>query len=122
MNLEQWVFVEFLYVVAGAVVIFFATHILLPDAGGATTDVREHYFDSRSRFFGLLGLLMIWSVGIDFLFGDGLTTAGVINLVGLVFFIVMALSSGVQVHRIGTAAGWVFIVAILALRGWGLIG
>ncbi len=46
LTIEEWNFLGFLYVVAGAVIIFFATHILLPDAANESTDVREHYFDS----------------------------------------------------------------------------
>jgi hypothetical protein len=122
LSIEEWVFIEFLYIVAGAVVIFFATQILLPDASSETTDVREHFFDSHTRFFGLLGLLMLWSVGVDVLFGDGLTSAGITNLVAFVFFAILALSSQPGLHKAGTAVGWLIFVGVIIARGLGYIG
>ena len=121
LSIEEWAFLGFLYVVAGAVIIFFATHILLPDASSGTTDVREHYYDSHGRFFGLLALLMAWSLGVDFLFGGGLTSAGIANIIGFVFFAVLAMSSQPAVHRIGAGVGWLFFIALVAARGVGII-
>jgi hypothetical protein len=120
LSIEEWRFLEFLYIVAGAAVMFFATHVLLPDASSTATDVRTHYFDVRRQFFGLLGLLMIWSVGVDFLFGGGMTSAGVANIVVLVFFIVMASSPQIGVHRIGAGVGWLLFIAMLVARGLGI--
>ena len=118
---EEWKFLEFLYIVAGAILIFFATHVLLPDASSNTTDVRDHYFDVRRQFFGFLGLLMIWTIGVDLLFGDGFTSASGLNLVGLVLFIVMASSSQIWVHRIGTGVAWLWFAAMLAASGSGAV-
>ncbi|CAB1077451.1 hypothetical protein D1AOALGA4SA_5239, partial [Olavius algarvensis Delta 1 endosymbiont] len=35
LSIEEWKFLEFLYIVAGAMLIFFATHLLLPDSSSA---------------------------------------------------------------------------------------
>jgi hypothetical protein len=122
LSIEHWAFLEFLYIVAGAAIMFFATHVLLPDATSTATDVRSHYFDVRRQFFVLLGLLMIWSIGVDvILAGDGLTPSGVGNLIGLVFFSAMALLSQPGIHKVGAGVGWVFFVAMLTARGLGII-
>lgn len=120
LSIEEWVFLEFLYIVAGAILIFFATHILLPDASADATGVRNHYFEVRPQFFGFLGVLMIWIVGVDLLFGDGFTTASFFNMAGLVLFSVMAVSSQIQVHRIGTVIAWLLFVALLTARSLGM--
>lgn len=122
LSVDEWAFLDFLYIVAGAVAIFFATQVLLPDASGETTDVREHYFDSHTRFFGLLGLLMIWSVGVDFLLGNGWTSEGGVNVVGFLIFAVMASTSQARVHRVGTIVAWVFFIFVLSARGSGVVG
>ncbi len=44
---EEWKFLEFLYIEAGAINIFLATYVLLPDASIKIMDVRGHYFDVR---------------------------------------------------------------------------
>jgi len=121
LSIEQWAFLEFLYIVAGAVILFFATHVLLPDASSTAADVKGHYFDVRRQFFSLLGLLMVWSIGVDFLVGDGLTSTGVANIVGMVFFFGMALVSQPGIHKIGAGVGWLLFVALLAARGLGII-
>ena len=117
LSVEEWKFLEFLYIEAGAILIFLATYVFLPDASINTTDVRGHYFDIRRQFFGFLGLLMIWAVGVDLLFGEGFTSTNGINLVGLVLFIVMASSSKIWVHRIGTGVAWLLFAAMLAASG-----
>lgn len=121
LNVESWVFPEFLYVVLGAILIFFATHILLPDASSDATDLRTHYFDVRRQFFSLLALLMVWNVGVDFLLGNGWTSASTLNLAGLVIFAVMALTSRPRVHAIGMGIAWLFFVVALGAQGTGVV-
>lgn len=121
LSLENWVFLEFLYVVSGAILIFFATHILLPDAASGTTDLRAHYFDVRRQFFGLLALLMVWIVGVDFLLGSGWTSAATLNLIGFVLFVVMASTSQHRVHAICTAITWLFLLVSLSAKGVGIV-
>ena len=121
LTVEEWKFLEFLYIEAGAINIFLATYVLLPDASINTMDVRGHYFDVRRQFFGLLGLMMIWTVGVDLLFGDGFTSAHGLNLVGLVLFIIMASSSKIWVHRIGTGVAWILFAVMLTASGSGAV-
>ena len=121
LTIEEWKFLEFLYIVAGAVVMFFATHLLLPDASSSTTDVRVHYFDVRRQFFGLLALLMIWAIGVDVLFDGGFIPANIANIAGLILFMVLASSSQTGVHRIGAGVGWFLFITMVAARGLGML-
>jgi len=74
------------------------------------------------QFFGLLGPLMLWVIGVDFLLGGGFKTAGILNLVGLLIFAVMALTPQPRVHAIGTGIAWLFFVVGLGLQGMGVLG
>jgi len=58
---------------------------------------------------------------VDVLFGDGFTSVSGLNLVGLVLFIVMASSSQIWVHRIGTGVAWLLFAAMLAANGSGVV-
>jgi hypothetical protein len=86
----------------------------LPDASINPTDARGHYFDVRRQFFGFLGLLMLWMVGVDLLFGSGFNTESGLNLFGFVVFVSMASSSQIWVHRIGTGITWFLFTVMLA--------
>lgn len=119
LRIETWVFPEFLYVILGALLMFFATHILLPDASSEAVDLRVHYFDVHRQFFSFLALLMLWIVGVDFLLGSGMTSAGIINLVGAALFGGMALTSQRGVHTAGTAIAWLFCALMLGAKGSG---
>lgn len=121
LSVEEWNFLEFLYIEAGAILIFLATYVLLPDTSTNTTEVRDHYFDVRHQFFGFLGFTAIWSVGVDILFGDGFRSENGLHLAGLLVFILMASSSKIWVHRIGTGVSWVLFMAILAVSGSGAV-
>lgn len=121
LNVEEWVFLEFLYVVAGAILIFFATNILLPDASSETTDLRAHYFGVHRQFFLLLGLLMAWIIGVDFLLGSGWTSASTVNLIGLIIFAVMASTSRPRMHAVATGVAWLFFIAALSFKGTGVL-
>jgi len=108
--------------VAGAILVFFATHVLLPAPSSADAgDLRAHYFNVNRQFFSFLALLQIWILGVDFLFGDGFISASVFNVVALALFGVLALSPQSIVHSIGTVAGWLLFVAMFVARGLGLL-
>jgi hypothetical protein len=122
LSIDEWKFLEFIYIVAGAMLVFFATHVLLPDPSSADAgDLRAHYFNSSRQFFSFLALLQVWTLGVDFLFGDGFIFASVFNLAALVLFGILALTSQPKVQSIGTAAGWLLFLTVLIARGLGLL-
>ncbi len=114
---EEWVFASFLYMIAGAILIYFATCVLLPDMpADESLDLRAFYFEVSRQFFLMLALLQVWIIGVDMLLGAGFTSAGVVNLVTLLLALLLASSQKVTVH----AGGTVFLGST-GLRGLGLI-
>lgn len=119
---EDWRFAEFLYIVCGALLIYFATHVLLPgESGEKSANLRAHYFSVHRLFFSLLGILMIWSIGFDFIMGTGLTNAGIGNLAALFLLMALALNSRESIHMIGVVIAWLLFILILTARGMGII-
>ena len=122
LSIEEWKFLEFLYIVAGAMLIFFATHLLLPDPSSADAgDLRAHYFNISRQFFSFLALLQVWILGVDLLLGKGFTSAGIFNVIALVLFVILALVSRPKVHSVGTGVGWLFFIIVMAVRALGLL-
>ena len=122
LSIEEWKFLEFLYIVAGAMLIFFATHLLLPDPSSADAgDLRAHFFNISRQFFSFLALLQVWILGVDLLLGKGFTSAGIFNVIALVLFVILALVSRPKVHSVGTGVGWLFFIIVIAIRALGLL-
>jgi hypothetical protein len=119
---QDWKFLDFLYIVSGAILIVFATHVLLPDASSSdANDLRLHYMGVSHQFFLFMSLLQAWTLGVDFLLGTGLTVASAFNLVALVLFVVLMLSRAPGLHRTGAVTTWILFLAAMAARGAGII-
>ncbi len=117
LSIEEWKFLEFLYIVAGAMLIFFATHLLLPDPSSADAgDLRAHYFNISRQFFCFLALLQIWNLGVDFLLGKGFSSAGIFDAIALVLFVILAVVSQPKVHSVGTGVGWLLFFILILVR------
>ncbi len=122
LSTEEWGFTGFLYIMAGAILIYFATYILLPEIpSDDSLDLRAHYFEVSRQFFFLLALLQAWIIGVDFLLGTGFTSAGVVNLVVLLLTLLLATSRNITVHVGGTAVAWVLFLGSMVVRSLGLI-
>ena len=117
LEVEEWVFLEFLLIIAGPILAFFATSVLLPDVADAELeDIRAHYFNCAGQFFLLLGILQIWIIYTDFFLGHGFGLPSVFNLLVGVLAFTLALVRTPRVHTFGAVAGWFLVVIIEVLR------
>lgn len=122
LSTEEWGFTGFLYIMAGAILIYFATYILLPEIPpDDSLDLRAYYFEVSRQFFFLLALLQAWIIGVDFLLGTGFTSAGVVTLVALLLALLLATSRKITVHVGGTVVAWVLFLGSMVARSLGLI-
>ena len=118
LNVEEWQFTGFLYVIVGPILLFFASSVLLPGAEvPASVSARDHYLSVSRRFFGLLALLQLWVIGIDQLLGSGFTTGSMVNAVGAVLLAVLASTSRISVH-----AGLTAVLALLYVAAFFIPG
>jgi hypothetical protein len=117
---EEWQFEAFLYVVAGPILLFFASGLLLPSDAEAT-DLRAHYLAVSPQFFGAVALLQLWVIGVDLLLGYGFTVGGALNAVALAVVLVLAVSKRTSLHAACTALAWVLFLTAAMLRGLNVI-
>ena len=122
LTVADWNFLEFLYIVAGAMLLFFATHVLLPDASSAgANDLRAHYFGISRQFFFFFTLQQAWIVGVDFVLGNGFGPASSFNLVAFALALALMSSQQAKIHSLGTGVAWLLFFAMMVVRGLGII-
>jgi hypothetical protein len=118
-EVDDWGFGGFLYIVSGPTLLFLATSLLLADpALSGPSEPRTHYFGVAEKFFSTLALLMLWMIGADFVLGTGFTRPSFWNAAFLVIFAVMARSQAPGLHSASTVATWVLTVSLLAFRSY----
>lgn len=119
---EDWSFLSFLYIIAGAILIYFATCVLLPEMpADESLDKRAFYFEVSRQFFLMLALLQAWILGVDMLLGAGLTSTGIFNVAALLLALLLASSRRTSIHAGGTVVAWVLFLGSTGLRGLGVI-
>ena len=116
LEVEDWDFAAFLYVIAGPVLLFTASSFMHPEGLSGPDAYRRHYFEVARTFFCLLAALALWELGVDPLLGDGWTLASTRSLLDLALFAVLAAVSSPRVHAGGTGLAWVLFVARLVGR------
>jgi hypothetical protein len=84
-----WTFPEFSVVLAQTVVLYMLAAIVLPDFGNEEVDLSRHYHEHTAWFFSLLILILLISIGKEWVFSGGLPEAT--NLVFHMFFITTSL-------------------------------
>ena len=118
LSIENWRFLEFLYLILGPVLVLFASQVLLPNPSSTNAgELNDRYFEVSRPFFLLLAASQIWANGVDLILGDGLRGFGAMNGVAAVFAFILAFSSNRTVHVLLTIAMW-----LLFLIGWAIQG
>jgi hypothetical protein len=119
---EDWQFHDYLYIIIGPVLLFVATHFLLPDpADTKTHDLKTFYFGVARKFFLILALLQVWTIGVDLVLRKGFTASGGFNAGEFVVLLVLASSKQPGLHALGTGAAWLMFISVIILRTVGII-
>ncbi len=122
LGFEEWRFGEFLYVLLGPVLVLFASQVLLPDPSQTDVgDLNENYLEVSRPFFLFLAASQLWVNGVDLILKDGLTRAGGVNGVAVIFAVVLAFSRNRTVHLLITTAMWLLFLSNWMLQGLGLL-
>ena len=121
LEVKEWKFGEFLFVIVGPVLLLFATSFMLPDsARAADGDYRAHYFSIARRFFTLLAALMAWLVCVDLLFAGGMTIYSWFNLIEVALLLVLAFAKQERLHQAVTILAVGIFVLSFSLQGLGV--
>ncbi|MDX2472719.1 MAG: hypothetical protein QNL91_03350 [Candidatus Krumholzibacteria bacterium] len=121
LDVAEWTFGGFMIAMAGPVLIFLATSILLtnpPDENPA--DMQKFFVKLGRRFFFVFALTQVWIL----LAGYAMTAVFVVtDLVNVAFVILAVVLATAKAHRVqvaGIAAAWGLGLASLAIRGLNL--
>jgi hypothetical protein len=122
LEVENWLFVEFLYVIAGPMVLLFATSVITaPARDQQIVESHGHYFELCRRFFVMLALHEVWILGIDYGYAS-FSTMSLISAAILFLYLILAFSSNLRVHIAGTSLVWAGYIVGLILRTLGTTG
>ena len=121
-SIENLKFGGFLYILAGPILIFFATSVMLPGESQAESNgMRGHYFRVSRRFFVIIALLQLWDIGVDLVFGKGFTGGGIFSVAILVVALALTSSQNAKLHILGTVVAWLLFLATLLLHSLGVV-
>jgi hypothetical protein len=114
LDVDEWLFVEFLYIMAGPMVLLFATSVITaPTQDEQSSESHSHYLGLCRRFFIMLALHEAWLLGIDFWYAT-LSALSLIYAAMLLLFLLLAVSSSLRVHVAGASLAWSgYIVALV---------
>ena len=116
LEIEQWLFVEFLYVISGPMIMLFAVSIITsPTQAELSIESHSHYLELSGRFFMMLALHELWILGIDYRYAS-LDVVSLINGLMMLLFVVLAFSDNLRVHVAGALMIWIGYIVSVALR------
>ena len=116
LDVEDWLFVEFLYVIVGPMLLLFATSVITaPEQEEQGGESHSHYFSLSRRYFVMLALHEVWIVGIDYWYGL-LNVMSLVSVALLILFLVLAVSRSHRVHVAGASLGWAGYIIALVLQ------
>ena len=119
LKIEDWWFSGFLLFIAGPILLFFATSVLLE----AKAEGDDDGSDIPPRFHWLMAMVQVWVVvAVVVLLDAGFATAEAMNLVNAGAFVVLALLPKQPAQLVGNGFFWLLVVGSLILRGTGIIG
>jgi hypothetical protein len=119
LQVEDWAFGQFLFVIAGPILLFFATSVLIE---GATAVEDDGPTLATARFFVLLALTQLWSFSTDFILRDGMSRAGMFNIAAMaILMITVARADRYRAQLAANGTFWVLVLLMLFLRGRGVI-
>jgi hypothetical protein len=115
LDVPDWAFLDFLYVIIGPMLLLFASSVLIAPAASADSSAENHYFGLSGRFFTMLATQEAWLIGLDLRFASpGLATG--VSLVLAILFVVLAMSKKPSIHGAGNLIAWAGFIAPLPLR------
>lgn len=117
MEVADWRFGAFLLTIAGPVLLFFATCILLtaPESQDSA-QLRAFFVRLGRRFFLLLALLQVWILAVAYSITGSFAAADLLNAAFLVLALVLAMSSSGRVQVAGVwLAGLLSLASLIRL-------
>lgn len=120
LDVEEWGFRGFLFVITGPILLFLATCLVLPaPEDEPSDDPLALYFKVSRRFFLTLAGLAAWMIGVDLVLAKEVNPATGWAVAELALFVVLASSPHRRLHAAGTLVAWVLFLSLIVARGFG---
>ncbi len=114
---EGWEFGGFLLTMAGPVLMFFATSILLTSPPeDAAADLHGFFVGLGRRFFAMVALLQAWIVVVGLVMTGTFLATDLVNVAFVVLAVVLAMSTAPRSQFIGVLSAWGLGLASLVVR------
>lgn len=117
LNVESWRFGGFLLTIAGPVLLFFATSILL--TGPSEEDEKDlpAFFMRLGRsFFLMITMVQLWVLFAGYTLSGGWVPQDAVNVAFVILALVLAFSGSPRVQSLGAICAWLLMVGLLAIR------
>lgn len=120
---DEWRFAGFLLAIAGPVLLFFSTSVLLTaPAAGDEADLRRFFHQIGRPFFVMFALVQAWVLVTSYALEGRFIGLDVFNAGLLLLALYLARSTGERGHVVGLAIAWALGLGSLALRWISLAG
>ena len=121
LDVPEWTFGGFMLAMAGPVLIFLATSILLtnpPDEN--PVDLQEFFVKLGRRFFFVFALTQVWIILAGYAMTGVFVVTDLTNVTFVILAVVLALANSQRVQVAGIVIAWSLGLANLAMRGLNL--
>ena len=108
-------FLSFLYMLAGPILLFVGTALLMPNVDGDDVDLRKHYFAVRSSYSNILILLWLWAIFASPLLRGAFAPTAAIYVIFLANAVVMRVSANQTVHGASAVVNWLLFTATIGI-------
>ena len=120
LDVEGWEFGGFLLTMAGPVLLFLATSILLTDPPeGAPENLVSFFVGLGRRFFLFFAILQAWVMVVGFTLTGSFIVTDLVNAAFLVLALTLAASTSERFHNVGALLAWGLGLAGFAVRWLG---
>lgn len=117
LDVENWSFLGFLLTMAGPVLLFFATSILLTDPpADFKPDLDSFFVGLGRRFFLMFAVVQAWVVWVGYSMTGFFVASDILNIAFMILGFFLAFNSGERLQRMGIFLAWGLVLGSMAIR------
>lgn len=107
LDVENWEFAGFLLTIAGPVLMFFATSILLTEPPeDFQPNLNSFFVNLGRRFFLMLAILQAWVVGVGISLSEAFVPSDIVNVCLMILALVLAFTTSEKIQVFGIFVAW----------------
>ena len=121
-DVETFNFVKYLYLLAGPVILYLGTSLLVPDQIEKRVDLRAHYFSVRAAFFTTMSLFWLWGLFSWPVMKGMIAPTAPILAANLCIAVTLRFTDNAKVHAALVIAVWAILIVFITVFGMRLGG